>query len=138
MVGGIAQKGRIEGYDKNGLFPGFKEVSYSLYQAGAGYEYTTPQSAIKLAVAGSALFYNYTLKDQKSTSASTILPGLNMNVRIPFVKFSSFIGLEFIADFTLAPAVNATDLTEYFKSYKPLKTSMTFGSLGLALSLRGK
>ena len=153
LVGGIAQKGSVEGFKSTGTAedPSFvfwtttyttgihKKIDYSLYQAGAGYEYTAPRSSIKLAAAASAFFYNYSLAGAGSTTESTVIPGLNLNIRIPLGKPVSVAGLEIIADFNLSPAVQMKEISNNHGSFQTrTKTALTHGSIGLAISFRAK
>ena len=74
------------------------------------------------------------------TTESSIIPGLNLNMRIPIlIKVKSFIGIEFFTDLNLAPSVQMKEIKNNSTSFKSTRnTTMTHASIGMAVCFKVK
>ncbi len=156
LLGGIAGQNEVSGFrnegtgDFLGLFGGslgtHVNINYKVYQLGAGFEHTLPNTKIKLGY-GPALYmlsYVYNFKDSRNNA---LVPGANFSGRVPLGKEKRKIGLELVADVNLAPPAKMKALHYTYNDGTADKTellipenkvSMVQGMAGLALTFRKK
>jgi len=152
FIAGITNSGSAEGFKKEGedysLFPLFGgttgtyvDYNYKIFQLGAGYEYAFQKTRTKLSAGPSLFIYKYELsgfgEEQNKTS---LIPGVNLNMRFPLGKEKRLFGIDLFADINLAPPAKTKDLYSNqdgkVKRFSAGSVNMVHGSAGIAFSFR--
>jgi hypothetical protein len=156
FVAGISSTGSVEGFRKiafdnswgsfySGSVGIHVNVEYKLFQVGAGYQYSYPNTHAKIAIAPSLFFFKYkNASADKVQQHTAFAPGLAFTSRLPLGKEKRLIGVDLLVELNLAPPVKMQALsTEYTYSDKTVtatlersNVNLVHGMLGLALSLR--
>jgi len=145
FIAGVSEKGEVTGfknegyYDFLGILGGSSgprpTVKYSIYQAGAGYQYDAIKTRAKLGLGPSIFLMKYNMNEEESKSS--VVPGFIFTGRFPFGRERKLIGLELVLDARLAPPVKMkTDSEKGPDSYVPGKVNMCSATAGIALCFR--
>ena len=122
-------------------------INYKVYQLGAGFEHTLPNTKIKLGYGPSLYLFSYIYNFNKSDRNTSLVPGANFSGRVPLGKEKRRIGVELVADVNLAPSAKMKALHYTYNDGTADKTElliqeskviMVQGMAGLALTFRKK
>lgn len=144
-IAGLSEKGEVTGFKNQGYsdFLGIiggssgprPTVKYSVYQAGAGYQYDAIKTRAKLGLGPSVFLMKYKMNEEETRSA--LVPGIIFTGRFPFGKERKLIGLELVLDARLAPPVKMkSDAVKSPDSFVPGKVNMCNATAGIALCFR--
>ena len=145
FIAGISEKGEVIGFKNQGYvdFLGIlggsagprPTVKYSIYQAGAGYQYDAIKTRAKLGLGPSLFLMKYKMNEEESKSA--MVPGMIFTGRFPLGRERKLIGFELVLDAKLAPPVKMkTDSEKGPDSFVPGKVNMYNATVGIALCFR--
>ena len=156
LLGGLTGNGEVSGFrnegysDFLGLFGSsvgmHVRINYNVYQLGAGFEHTLPNTKIKLGYGPALYLFNYKhSNDVEGGSNNSLVPGASFTGRVPLGKEKRRIGVELVADVNLAPPAKMKTLHYSFNDGTAEKTvalipqsnvSMVQGMAGIALTFR--
>jgi len=147
FVTGLAGTATIEGFNTKGYSEGFfglfagsygdqVYVKYNIYQFTAGCMYSFSHSRTQIGLGPSFYAFNYSISDNYMSGGkhNSIIPGASINTRIPLGKQRKLVGLEFVTNINIAPAVKMK--SDHTEGFQPKNASMCSANIGVALSFR--
>lgn len=147
FIAGISNQGTVSGYHYEGTDPmlgfsmgSYPRVKYQVFQFTGGYQFDLKNSWAKFSIGPSVFLYNYGLEMATNTERKTsVVPGGNVNCRLPLGKQKRTFGIELFADGNIAPKAKMSDMQETSTS-TPLnasKVNMMHATAGILLTFRG-